>query len=1140
MNTIVQHRDAACNNKAVDNSDSSVIQPGFQINDEGISLGESATAAEETAVSESFPSYSWNGRNEANGVPSNEVCGREYPSDEERIHQIAENLRLFVRPGQVVELRALNVFTRNWEHTKSGFFDYEHLEEMACHAYQLTHKSQGVYFTLNPLHKDLLARRCNRVGVAKKGDTAEDAHVLRRQVLLIDADPKRPSGISATDLEKAKAKEAILKVRDFLAKEGWPSPVLADSGNGYHLLYEIDLPVDDGELVKRVLTALGEKFDTDDVKIDRQVFNPARITKLYGTLARKGDDVPERPHRWTAILDIPQERKPVPTELLEGLAKSAPSTQKAPSGAEESYSIPQGELSSVLNRARLYLAKVPGAVSGDGGHSQTFKVAIKLIHGFALTIEQAWPLFSEWNQRCSPPWTIKELEHKLEDADEAEGPRGYLLGNATKEDPATDAIAEKVAAARLEDALDEIQPGWSPQKVDHKVEEFQRILASASGLDADQVNEYVDRLRNKLQGNGYTPASPESYRRAIKDVAAKSGIAKGGKRNGKARATVANGDPRRFKAVTDPDTGAGEDPVQPGIYDCQDGEPGELLANFTLEIDEDIEVQDDIEKQRIFQGTLKIMGRTETFRITAVEFADNNKLKAAVFAAGGPEVQIHCRMDQLRTAITATSGQNMPINRRQTTTNSGWNSDSSSYLVPSGRITAKGFEQIDESSGGLRVDLNDEEHARFLDMKLLEPEELLRVKRHLVEDLLLLQDRTVTYSLLAATAAAVLQPFANGAGRFALWLVGLTGAGKSFLAKLFMNLFGDFPVSSGRFATWSSTPNYLQRQGYFFKDTLYLVDDYKPEVISPYNIVRILQTYADGTARGRLKSDSTTNVSRPIRGLLLSTGEDVPEHNPSAMARSLVIKVPQREKDLARGGRCVKECSKYSGVMADFIRWLITNGRMKVFAERVLALQQRFYSGVVGQQNDSRITTNLAVLGAAFEQMAEYLADVWPEWETEARRFIEEDLIAIRDEMLGEVKEQQASEVFLRTLADLVQCNEVRIDGLRSQGGDADRKPMIGRVAGNLPITVGQERDSALVICTSLAKREVNKCLQEQGRPMLKITDRALLQQLREDGKLLEANGQLLDDSAQPTRRIWLEGRQLRGFIISRTELLGT
>src|SRR5262249_55821152 len=161
------------------------------------------------------------------------------------------------------------------------------------------------------------------------------------------------------------------------------------------------------------------------------------------------------------------------------------------------------------------------------------------------------------------------------------------------------------------------------------------------------------------------------------------------------------------------------------------------------------------------------------------------------------------------------------IRRREITTNFGWAgaAENRCYLVPGGRITAVGFECVDGESG-LRVDLADEELARHLDLRPLDPEELLRGKRHLVEGFLPLHDRVGPSGLLAAVAATMLQPFAPGVGRFALWLVGLTGAGKSFLAKLALNFFGDFPVSSGRFATCSSTPNYLQRQGYFFKDAL--------------------------------------------------------------------------------------------------------------------------------------------------------------------------------------------------------------------------------------------------------------------------------------------------------------------------------
>lgn len=70
----------------------------------------------------------------------------------------------------------------------------------------------------------------------------------------------------------------------------------------------------------------------------------------------------------------------------------------------------------MIRRARSYLATIEGAISGQGGHNKTFRLACVLIQKFELTIEQAWPLFAEWNQQCEPPWSEKELLHKLQDA----------------------------------------------------------------------------------------------------------------------------------------------------------------------------------------------------------------------------------------------------------------------------------------------------------------------------------------------------------------------------------------------------------------------------------------------------------------------------------------------------------------------------------------------------------------------------------------------------------------------------------------------------------------------------------------------------------------------------------------------------
>jgi hypothetical protein len=560
-----------------------------------------------------------------------------------------------------------------------------------------------------------------------------------------------------------------------------------------------------------------------------------------------------------------------------------------------------------------------------------------------------------------------------------------------------------------------------------------------------------------------------------------------------------------------------------------------------LLLDEEIQVQDDFESWSEFVGRLYVFDREVPFRIRATDYADNARFKAALFAAGGCQLVIHSTVDELRKAVSTISRQSGTVRTRTLTTNFGWTADASAYLTPSLRITKDGVELVG-AGDELRVDLGAETPGCYLDLKRLEPDELARVKRHIVGDLLKLSMPAVTYALLGATAATVLYPFAAGAGRFLMWLVGRTGAGKSFLAKLFMNFFGDFPVSSGRFTTWSATPNYIQRQGYFFKDALYLVDDYKPEVVQPYQVVRVLQTYADGTARGRLKSDATANVLRPIRGLLVCTGEDVPEHNASATARSVIVQVPQQAKNVEAGTRCLAACEDYAGVTADFIRWLLAEGRTAVFAARFAELQQRYYLDVAGQQNDIRVATNLALLGAAFEQIAEYLSDVWPEWKDEAQRFVEEELVAIRADMLGEAKEQQASEVFLRTLAELIRFEHVQVEGLalgRSGRAGVENRPLIGRVQGaRSSLAAGQAQDR-IEISTSLALAQVNACLRQQGRAELRVTESALLQQLREDGKLLGQDGELLGEDAEPTRRVRLNGKQSRFFTISRRELLG-
>jgi hypothetical protein len=205
---------------------------------------------------------------------------------------------------------------------------------------------------------------------------------------------------------------------------------LADSGNGYHLLYFIDLPADDGGLVQRVLHALADKFDDEDAEVDRSVSNPSRIARFYGTQACKGDETPERPHRWSGLLEAPEQPEIVSRDLLSALASIAkPSEASAPVTRTETSLTG----SRVHERARAYLEKLPPAIAGSGGHNQTFRAACILVKDFALPVDDALPLLKIYNEKCQPPWTESELIHKLQDAAKTDGPPGRLLGSTRDE-----------------------------------------------------------------------------------------------------------------------------------------------------------------------------------------------------------------------------------------------------------------------------------------------------------------------------------------------------------------------------------------------------------------------------------------------------------------------------------------------------------------------------------------------------------------------------------------------------------------------------------------------------------------------------------------------------------------------------------
>jgi hypothetical protein len=250
--------------------------------------------------------------------------------------EIRRALALLVEPGAVVELRIPDA---GRDGVVSGYFD--DLDALIRAAVAWSGKAPGVYITLNPIPSALLARARNRVRSRAK-QTTSDGDVLRRRWLLLDFDPRRPSGISATQAEHDAALILAQAVRRlYLQEAGWPDPVFADSGNGGHLLYRIDLPNDpvSTTLVERCLKALDFRFGHDVVGVDLTPFNAARICKLYGTVAAKGDATADRPHRRARLLDVPDRLAAVSRTQLEILAALGPPQADARPGGRGDFNI---------------------------------------------------------------------------------------------------------------------------------------------------------------------------------------------------------------------------------------------------------------------------------------------------------------------------------------------------------------------------------------------------------------------------------------------------------------------------------------------------------------------------------------------------------------------------------------------------------------------------------------------------------------------------------------------------------------------------------------------------------------------------------------------------------------------------------
>jgi len=218
--------------------------------------------------------------------------------------EIQKMWRIFYADNNsVFELRAL--WPKGVAGSKKAVFKYYWASKYpsldACKAafehdaLDLNAEGFNIYTVMNPISALVQGQ-----GATKNVD------ILYRHLLLVDIDRTGDTSEPATDAEVAAAKSLALQIRLFMDARGWPAPFVVMSGNGYHLYYVLDGVGNDqaaSDMVKQVLKELAAKFDNAIASVDTSVHNAARITKVPGTIMRKGTESVDRPYRVAEVCD---------------------------------------------------------------------------------------------------------------------------------------------------------------------------------------------------------------------------------------------------------------------------------------------------------------------------------------------------------------------------------------------------------------------------------------------------------------------------------------------------------------------------------------------------------------------------------------------------------------------------------------------------------------------------------------------------------------------------------------------------------------------------------------------------------------------------------------------------------------------
>lgn len=355
------------------------------------------------------------------------------------------------------------------------------------------------------------------------------------------------------------------------------------------------------------------------------------------------------------------------------------------------------------------------------------------------------------------------------------------------------------------------------------------------------------------------------------------------------------------------------------------------LTNFTARVTGEVTKDDGQESARSFEIESELQGRRKTFTVPSGRFASLDwvpeQLGAQAIVYPGLGTRDHTR------AAIQTLSEHIP--HKHVYGHTGWRKIGGEWLF----LHAGGAIGADGPVDGIEIDLPGAmERYRLPDS----PGDVVAAVRQSLELLEVLPPH-ISACVLAAIYRAPLGP-----ANFSLHLAGGSGLGKTAFSLLAQAHFGiGFTLPGGESlpGSWSSTANSLETLGYLAKDVIFGVDDFAPTGTA-HDVARLhrdadrlLRGQGNQAGRQRLNSEGTLRTHRYPRGLILSTGEDVPKGE-SLRARMFVLETGPGDTDWAKLTGCQRNAGLLPGAMAGYVQWLAPRYEKLDFTGIALQIRQ--------------------------------------------------------------------------------------------------------------------------------------------------------------------------------------------------------